>query len=182
MEKQKLKAVRRKRRKTGIRKRVIGTPERPRLTVFRSLKRSLRKPATKLRRETAAVAMIVERDESRQLVLYWFHYPGVTMANPSISKLHRLKRFLHGRLSRSMVKVQIGAPIVGSVESTIFHRLPSVCLNGAMWFHLYSVKRTVSGVRCVSWIPCLLLLLMQRRRWLRRKPPMCLRAVFVLMS
>ncbi len=37
MEKQKLKTVRRKRRKTGIRKRVIGTPERPRLTVFRSL-------------------------------------------------------------------------------------------------------------------------------------------------
>jgi large subunit ribosomal protein L18 len=37
MEKNKLKAVRRKRRKTGIRKRVVGTPERPRLTVFRSL-------------------------------------------------------------------------------------------------------------------------------------------------
>lgn len=37
MEKNKLKTVRRKRRKTGIRKRVIGTPERPRLTVFRSL-------------------------------------------------------------------------------------------------------------------------------------------------
>ena len=32
-----LKQIRRERRKTGIRKRVIGTPERPRLTVFRSL-------------------------------------------------------------------------------------------------------------------------------------------------
>ena len=37
MEKSKLKTVRRQRRKTGIRKRVKGTPERPRLTVFRSL-------------------------------------------------------------------------------------------------------------------------------------------------
>ena len=32
-----LKQVRRQRRKTGIRKRIIGTAERPRLTVFRSL-------------------------------------------------------------------------------------------------------------------------------------------------
>jgi large subunit ribosomal protein L18 len=37
MEKNKLKTVRRNRRKTGIRKRVKGTPQRPRLTVFRSL-------------------------------------------------------------------------------------------------------------------------------------------------
>ena len=33
-----LKATRRKRRKIGIRKRVIGTPTRPRLTIFRSVK------------------------------------------------------------------------------------------------------------------------------------------------
>ena len=33
-----LKTVRRTRRKTGIRKRILGTPERPRLTIFRSLK------------------------------------------------------------------------------------------------------------------------------------------------
>jgi len=33
-----LKQARRQRRKTGIRKRVIGTSERPRLTVFRSVK------------------------------------------------------------------------------------------------------------------------------------------------
>jgi len=32
-----LKQVRRKRRKTGIRKRIFGTPEKPRLTVYRSL-------------------------------------------------------------------------------------------------------------------------------------------------
>lgn len=37
MDKQKQKAVRRVRRRIGIRKRVIGTPDRPRLTVFRSL-------------------------------------------------------------------------------------------------------------------------------------------------
>jgi len=37
MDKSKLKSVRRSRRKTGIRKRVKGTPDRPRLTVFRSL-------------------------------------------------------------------------------------------------------------------------------------------------
>ena len=33
----KAKQVRRNRRKTGIRKRIFGTPERPRLTVYRSL-------------------------------------------------------------------------------------------------------------------------------------------------
>ncbi len=38
MNKSVLKTVRRNRRKQGIRKRVFGSPERPRLTVFRSLK------------------------------------------------------------------------------------------------------------------------------------------------
>lgn len=33
-----IKLVRRERRKTGIRKRIFGTPERPRLTVFKSIK------------------------------------------------------------------------------------------------------------------------------------------------
>jgi large subunit ribosomal protein L18 len=37
MDSQKLKQVRRSRRRTGIRKRIIGTPERPRLCVYRSL-------------------------------------------------------------------------------------------------------------------------------------------------
>lgn len=38
MSKENLKQVRRNRRKRGIRKRVMGTPERPRLTVTRTLK------------------------------------------------------------------------------------------------------------------------------------------------
>lgn len=37
MDRQKQKQVRRSRRRTGIRKRVIGTPERPRLSIYRSL-------------------------------------------------------------------------------------------------------------------------------------------------
>jgi len=37
MDKQQHKQVRRSRRRTGIRKRVIGTPQRPRLCVYRSL-------------------------------------------------------------------------------------------------------------------------------------------------
>lgn len=37
MDSQKLKQVRRSRRRTGIRKRVQGTPDRPRLCVYRSL-------------------------------------------------------------------------------------------------------------------------------------------------
>jgi large subunit ribosomal protein L18 len=37
MQANELKQVRRQRRKTGIRKRIIGTPERPRLAVYRSL-------------------------------------------------------------------------------------------------------------------------------------------------
>lgn len=38
MDKQKQKAVRRVRRRHGIRKRIIGTPTRPRLAVYRSIK------------------------------------------------------------------------------------------------------------------------------------------------
>lgn len=38
MEKNKLKTLRRSRRKTGIRKRLFGTPEQPRLSIFRSSK------------------------------------------------------------------------------------------------------------------------------------------------
>jgi len=37
MDRQKEKAKRRARRRVGIRKRIIGTPERPRLSVYRSL-------------------------------------------------------------------------------------------------------------------------------------------------
>lgn len=38
MDRNRIKNVRRERRKSGIRKRVSGTPDRPRLTIFRSLK------------------------------------------------------------------------------------------------------------------------------------------------
>jgi len=38
MEKNKLKTLRRSRRKTGIRKRVFGTPDQPRLSIYRSSK------------------------------------------------------------------------------------------------------------------------------------------------
>ena len=38
MEKNKLKTLRRSRRKTGIRKRVFGSPDQPRLSIFRSSK------------------------------------------------------------------------------------------------------------------------------------------------
>ncbi len=38
MDKQRLKNIRRNRRRRGIRKRVVGTPSRPRLAIFRSLK------------------------------------------------------------------------------------------------------------------------------------------------
>lgn len=38
MKVDKAKQIRRGRRKTGIRKRIFGTPEKPRLTVYRSLK------------------------------------------------------------------------------------------------------------------------------------------------
>ncbi len=38
MNKNKLKVIRRSRRKAGLRKKLFGTPERPRLTVFRSQK------------------------------------------------------------------------------------------------------------------------------------------------
>ena len=37
MNRNKVKDLRRSRRRTGIRKRIVGTPERPRLSVFRSL-------------------------------------------------------------------------------------------------------------------------------------------------
>lgn len=36
MQRHQIKLAQRKRRKTGIRKRVIGTPQRPRLTIYRS--------------------------------------------------------------------------------------------------------------------------------------------------
>ena len=55
-----IKQVRRQRRKTGIRKRVFGTPERPRLTVYRSLKHIYAQLVDDLSGKTVASANSVE--------------------------------------------------------------------------------------------------------------------------
>ena len=68
--------------------------------------------------------LLLERGEERQLVLYWFHYPGAIVADPSMSKLHRLKRLLTGGFSRSLVKVQIGVPMSGSTEEAMARAEP----------------------------------------------------------
>jgi len=70
--------------------------------------------------------LLAERGEDRQIVLYWFHMPGTTVADPSISKLHRLKGMLQGGLSRSMVKVQIGVPASDSVEAAMARAEPFI--------------------------------------------------------
>ncbi len=63
MDKNKLKTVRRNRRKTGIRKRVKGTPERPRLTVYRSLKNIYVQVIDDLDGKTIASASSVKSDQ-----------------------------------------------------------------------------------------------------------------------
>jgi len=70
--------------------------------------------------------LIVERGEERQMVLYWFHYPGTTVADPSISKWHRLTGLLRGRFDRSLVKVQIAVPVRRSVEFTMSEVTPFI--------------------------------------------------------
>jgi large subunit ribosomal protein L18 len=62
MDKQKQKTVRRSRRKTGIRKRVIGTSERPRLTVFRSLTNIYAQIINDLDGKTLASASTIKSD------------------------------------------------------------------------------------------------------------------------
>ncbi len=62
MDKYKLKTVRRNRRKTGIRKRVKGTPQRPRLTVFRSLNHIYAQIIDDLDGKTLASASTVKGD------------------------------------------------------------------------------------------------------------------------
>ncbi len=62
MDKHKLKAVRRSRRKTGIRKRVTGTPDRPRLTVFRSLNHIYAQIIDDLDGKTLASASTIKAD------------------------------------------------------------------------------------------------------------------------
>ena len=72
--------------------------------------------------------LLVVRGADRQIVLYWFHYPGATVAEPSMSKLHRLSSFFRGDLNRSLVKVQIAVPLNGSVESTMREIAPMMRL------------------------------------------------------
>ena len=60
MKKAIAKTVRRQRRKQGIRKRVIGAPDRPRLTVFRSLKHIYAQVIDDLSGRTLAAASTVD--------------------------------------------------------------------------------------------------------------------------
>jgi EpsI family protein len=56
---------------------------------------------------------------SSQIVLYWYHFPGGTVADPSLSKVYRLAQALRGRDSRSIVKVQVGLPMSESLDKTM---------------------------------------------------------------
>ncbi|MEM0982601.1 MAG: 50S ribosomal protein L18 [Planctomycetota bacterium] len=62
MERNKLKNARRSRRRIGIRKRVIGTPERPRLSVYRSLKHVYAQVIDDLSGTTLAAASTRDKD------------------------------------------------------------------------------------------------------------------------
>lgn len=57
----KVKQVRRERRKTGIRKRIFGTPEKPRLTVFRSGKHIYAQVISDLDGKTLAAASTIDQ-------------------------------------------------------------------------------------------------------------------------
>ena len=60
MNKNRLKRVRRARRQRGIRKRVTGTPEQPRLTVYRSLKHMYAQLVDDLNGKTITAASTVQ--------------------------------------------------------------------------------------------------------------------------
>jgi large subunit ribosomal protein L18 len=62
MNKNKYKAARRQRRKYGIRKRIDGTPERPRLTVFRSLNHCYAQVVDDYAGRTLASASTLDKD------------------------------------------------------------------------------------------------------------------------
>lgn len=62
MDKQSNKAVRRSRRKTGIRKRISGMPDRPRLTIYKSLNHIYAQVIDDLKGATLASASSVEKD------------------------------------------------------------------------------------------------------------------------
>ncbi|MFP4144516.1 MAG: 50S ribosomal protein L18 [Phycisphaeraceae bacterium] len=60
METNKLKRLRRSRRKTGLRKRIVGTPAQPRLSVFRSNKHMYAQVIDDLAGHTLAAASTVQ--------------------------------------------------------------------------------------------------------------------------
>ena len=64
MDRNKKKTIRRGRRKTGIRKRVLGMPERPRLSVFRSAKHIYGQVIDDLSGKTIASASSRDKGES----------------------------------------------------------------------------------------------------------------------
>ena len=64
MDRNKLRTVRRNRRKRGIRKRVIGDAQRPRLTVFRSLNHIYAQLVDDLRGHTLATASTCDKGHS----------------------------------------------------------------------------------------------------------------------
>ncbi|UCD76334.1 MAG: 50S ribosomal protein L18 [Phycisphaerales bacterium] len=64
MDRNKLKTKRRGRRKAGIRKQVVGVPQRPRLTVFRSARHIYAQVVDDLAGRTLFSASTVEKGES----------------------------------------------------------------------------------------------------------------------
>ena len=64
MDRNKKKTIRRGRRKTGIRKRILGMPERPRLSVFRSAKHIYGQVIDDLSGKTIASASSRDKGES----------------------------------------------------------------------------------------------------------------------
>lgn len=66
MNRNKQKTIRRGRRRTGIRKRVIGTPERPRLAIFRSAKHVYAQVIDDLAGKTIASASSRDKDFSAE--------------------------------------------------------------------------------------------------------------------
>ena len=64
MDRNKLRTVRRNRRKRGIRKRVVGDAQRPRLTVFRSLNHIYAQVIDDLRGHTLAMASSRDKGHS----------------------------------------------------------------------------------------------------------------------
>lgn len=64
MKRHQIKIKRRTRRKAGIRKRTFGTPDRPRLTVFRSLRHTYAQVIDDLQGRTLAAASTKDADAS----------------------------------------------------------------------------------------------------------------------